>query len=234
MAASGDLQNNTDNLTVTDKLNNFIQKNRKKLFIGLASAIAILAVLIIGISVRDKLQENALSQADGFNKRYEELKAFINSDDIDAIQKQADIAILLVDLESFAGKKSGYPAAWAYSISADIFGDQKKWDDAEKSYINAAKAAGKSYLAPVSFFNAAVAAEEQGNIDTAIEYYNKALDFGNAFAAAARAQFAIGRLEESRDNKTAALIAYNTLLAKWPGDPVWTNLAQSRIIVISD
>jgi tetratricopeptide (TPR) repeat protein len=112
--------------------------------------------------------------------------------------------------------------------------DQKNWVAAEEKWLKAAEAAPKSYLAPIAVYNAAVAAEEQGNVESAIAFYSRAAGFGDSFPAAARAQFSVGRLEESRNNKDSAVEAYRNLLAKWPNEPVWPNLAQNRLLVLSD
>ena len=231
MAAAKD---KSEKINVTEKVNEFIQKNRRVLFIGLISVIALIVALIVIFSVREKVQAGNLSQVDALNRRYEALKPHVGGEGEEAVSKQPEIAALLDDLAAFESKKSGFAAARAYSISASINEGRKDWAEAEKNWTNAAKAAGKSYLVPVSFFNAAVAAEEQGNTETAIAYYGEALGNEKIFPAAARAQFSIGRLQESLNKKEAALEAYRTLINKWPSDPLWTNLAQSRIVVLSD
>jgi hypothetical protein len=53
------------------------------------------------------------------------------------------------------------------------------------------------------------------------------------FPAAAHAQFAIGRLEESRGNTDAALGAYRKLIENWPEESDWVNLAHSRVISLT-
>jgi tetratricopeptide (TPR) repeat protein len=231
---AADTQKKNEELTINERLGDFLQKNRKILL----SVLACLAVILIGFtvvfSIRDRVRAKALSQVDAFNRRYDALKSFINSEEPVDDSKQEEISALQEELAVFASKKSGYAAARAYGISADIYADQKKWAEAEKAWSASAKAAGKSYLGPVSVFNAAVAAEEQGNIESAIELYTKAIDFGNVFPAAARAQFSVGRLQESLNNREAAIEAYRNIVSKWPGDPVWSNLAQSRIVVLSD
>jgi len=224
----------TKKITITEYINVFFQKNRKAILIGFIAVMVLIVALVAGITVKDNLQQKALSKVDGFNRRYLELKEFINSTDAESLSKHTDLVVLMVEIDDFAGKNSGFPAARAYSLSADILTEQKNWEEAEKSYLNAAKAAGKSYFAPVSFFNAAAAAEEQGNAEAAIDHYKKALDFEKSFAASARAQFSIGRLEEERNNKSAALEAYNNVVAKWPNEALWTNLAQNRIIVLAN
>jgi len=225
---------NSEELAIKEKLNDFLQKNRLKFLAVLGILVVILIGFIIGTTVVGKIQVNALTKIDGFNSRYQDLKKYIGSTDSDAASKQADIGALLDDLNAFAAKSSGFAAARAYTLSASILMDQKKWADAEKAWSASAKAASKSYLAPISIFNAAVAAEEQGNIDEAITLYNQTINYENSYTTAARAQFSIGRLEESRNNKDAALEAYKALVSKWPSDAVWGNLAQSRIVVLSE
>jgi len=220
--------------TINEKLNDFIQKNRVKLIAGLSAILIILAGIVIFTTVREKIQTGALAKVDAFTQRYYDLRMYISEDDHDDDSKQADINALLEDLSEFAAKNSGFAAARAYSISAEIYAGQKKWEDAEKAWLASADKAAKAYLAPVSVFNAAVAAEEQGNSQQAIDLYARALNYGDNFPAAARAQFSVGRLEEGRNNRSAALEAYRSLVSKWPNDPVWTNLAQSRIVVLAD
>jgi len=224
----------TTSSVINEKLNDFVQKNRRILVLGLIVVVVILIGFIVSISVRQKIQTAAFSKLDGYSQRYEDLKSYIGSDKPDAASKQGDITTLLNDLSAFQKKNYGFAAAKAYSLSAGIYDTQKNWADAEKAWSAAAKAAPKSYLAPVSVFNAAVASEEQGNIAQAIDYYTQALTYGNEFPSAARAQFSVGRLQESQNNKDAALSAYKNLVSKWPSDPLWANLAQSRIMVLSE
>jgi tetratricopeptide (TPR) repeat protein len=234
MAATPDIKKNKDEITLNQKLYDFLQKNRRMLLIFFVALIVILAGLIITVNVRDKIREDALTTVDGFNRRYAELMNYINSTNPADIAKQVEISILLFELAEFQNRASGFAAARAYWISADILMTQENWAEAEQAWASAARAAGRSYLAPLAFFNAAVAAEEQGKYEEAIEYYNRAVGFENIFPSAPRAQFAIGRIEEMRYNREGALAAYRNLLARWPNDPVWSNLSQSRIIFLTD
>ena len=220
-----------EEVTINEKLYAFIQKNRRILLVVLVVLVAFLVGLIITVTVQERIQVTAFTQLDELDRRYNELRGFINTGDI--IQ-QAEIVILLGDLSEFTNRVSGFPAARAYAITASIHSEMQAWSLAQQAWSNAASAARRSYFAPISLFNAAVAAEEQGNIDIAINYYNLAIGFGTLFHFAPRAQFAIGRLEEERNNISAALAAYRSLLAEWPNDPVWANLAQNRIIMLSE
>ena len=234
MAAAPDAQKKEAEVTINERLTDFIQKNRSILFIGLIAIVVALAGFIIIVTVRDKTLEKALSRIDEFSRRYESVRIDPDGDDPDALNKMDGVLALLEELTVFNAKNSGFAAARSYSLTADIYWDLKNWAEAENAWLSAAKAAAKSYLAPVSFYNAAVAAEEREDIDSAIAHYSKALDYGSIFPSAVRAQFSIGRLEESRNRKDAALEAYRNILNNWPNDPVWLNLAQSRILVLSN
>jgi len=205
MATKPDTQSK-DELTLSEKINerigDLIQKNRTQLLAAMAAIVLIFIAFIVISVVREKIQSNALSKVDSLN---------------------SELAVLVVEITEFENHNSGFAAARAYSINANINMDQKNWALAEEKWVKAAEAAPKSYLAPIAIYNAAVAAEEQENIEKAISYYTRAAGYGDSFPAAARAQFSIGRLEESRGNKDLAIAAYRNLLAKWPDDTVWPN-----------
>jgi tetratricopeptide (TPR) repeat protein len=116
-------------------------------------------------------------------------------------------------------------------MAADIQYERGDWAGARDAWIEAASKGKATHLAPVSLFNAAVADEEAGETDAALENYRKALGF-TEFSSAARAQFAVGRLEEKKGDTVAALAAYRAVIEKWPSYTDWTNLAYSRILAI--
>ena len=222
----------TEKVSINERLNDFIQKNRKVLIIGLGSIIAAVIVLVAVFVLKDSLQSQALSKVEELQRRYEAVRYEIGSEGQETAQRE-DINILLNDLSLFERNHSGYAAARAYAISASIYEGMQNWQEAENAWASAAKAGVKTYIAPVAFYNAAVAAEELGNINGAIELYNKALENEKAFPAAPRAQFSIGRLQESQGNNSSALVSYLTLVSKLPQDQIWANLAQSRILALT-
>ena len=238
MSPAVDTEKKVNDSDYTEKLNDFIQKNRRIILAGFAAVIVILAIFIVTITVKDRIQAKALTALDDFSRRYDKLKADSQGITAENNSKLDETAGLLEDLleelNTFAAKSSGFAAARAYSLAASIQWDLKNLPEAEAAWLESARIAAKNYLGPVSLYNAAVAAEEQGNIEAAISHYSRALEYGNAFPSAARAQFSIGRLEESRNKKEAALEAYRKLIGTWPNDPVWSNLAQNRILALQD
>ncbi|MDR2741076.1 MAG: soluble NSF attachment family protein [Treponema sp.] len=212
-----------------DVLADFIQHNRKGLLITLITMVIVVIIFIAGFAIRDTMREKAIEAVEDFAQRYDTLVIDINEP-----AKAEEVQALLDELNAFAGKHSGYADARAYSLAASIYTEKKDWGEAEKAWTNSAKSAGKSYLAPVSLFNAAVAAEEQGNLAQAISLYTESIAQESDFPGAARAQFAIGRLYESQGDNQAALEAYRVIPTKWVNETTWVNLAQSRIIILSN
>jgi tetratricopeptide (TPR) repeat protein len=216
-----------EKVNVNDRINVFVQKNRKTIFVSLGAVVIVLAGIIAFLSISDALSKRAISAAEELNRRYEALR-FNITEEASAI----DVEALLNDLNDFARKNSGYAGGRAWSIIAGIHADKKEWAPAEEAWTSAAKAASKTYLGPVSYFNAAVAAEEQGKTPEAIDLYARSVALSIAFTAAPRAQFSIGRLKETQNEREAALEAYRAVISGWPTDTVWTNLAHSRIIAL--
>jgi tetratricopeptide (TPR) repeat protein len=215
----------TEKMSLDDGVNELVRKYRKPIFISFGALVLLLAVVIASLSLADLFRKKATSAAEEFNRRYEALRFNIAEE-----SSAADVAALLTELNAFAKKTSGYAGGRAWSIIAGIHADKKEWAEAQSAWTSAAKAAPKTYLAPIAYFNAGVAAEEQGKTTEAIDSYARAISQPAAFPAAARAQFSIGRLKESLQDRDAALEAYRAVVSDWPNDTVWTSLAHSRII----
>ncbi|MDR2629661.1 MAG: tetratricopeptide repeat protein [Spirochaetaceae bacterium] len=212
---------------INDTLVDFIQNNRKILFTVMLGVIVIFAVLIAAVAIQDTLQTKAIGKVEGLRERYEALRVEINE-----ASKEEEVRALEDELKTFASGIFSYAGARAYSLLGNIYGDKKSWAEAQEAWTNAARKAPKTYLAPVALYNAAVAAEEQGSIEAAIALYTECMDFSD-FPAAHRAQFAIGRLEESLNNYDAAIAAYQGVINNWQNEWDWVYLAQSRIIALN-
>ena len=213
--------------------NEFVQNHRKPIFVTAGVIFVALIAFIIALSVMDAVRASAVSAVEEFSSRYETLLPSLAED-----YAATDVEQLLGELEAFARGKSGavtgiatgYAAGKAWAIAANIHGEKKDWPAAEAAWAAAAKAARKTYLAPLASFNAGAAAEEQGKTSEAIEYYT--LSLAPDFPGASRAQFAIGRLQESLGDTEAAIEAYRTVISGWSYDQVWPSLARSRIIAL--
>jgi len=221
------MQSKTENLNLADKIGDFIQKNRKKIFIVTGIIVFLFAGFIVYLSVSDYLNKKNIAAVEELSRRYEETRINIDEDPF-----ASGIEALVSDAEKFAGNRKGLPAAKAWSIAANIHSGRKEWAQCEEAWQNAAAAGNKTYLGPIALFNAAAAAQEQGKFEQAIDYLKRCVEHKFEFPSAPRAQFSIGSLYERLGDYSAALDAYRAVLINWPELPVWQNLARSRIAAI--
>ena len=210
-----------------DKINDFVQRNRKGILIILVILAAGITGTIVFLSLNDYFNKKAIEGIEEFDRRLSELNAVDNDE-----SRTDDIDALLAELNAFVKNKSGFAGSMAWSSIGQIHADRKEWAEAENAWRYAAQAGSRTYLGPVALFNAAAAAEEQGKLEEAIELLNKCISHKFEFSAAPRAQFSIGRLYEELNNIPAAIEAYRAVMSKWSYITVWRNLAQSRITAL--
>lgn len=220
------MQNN-ENDNVGEKINDFIKNHRKAIFITVGILLFLFIGLIAFLSISDALNKKATAALDELYGRYDELS--LNSDEDFYAE---DLENLLADLKPFAEKNKGFAGSKAWSMIGQIYSGRKDWSLAQDAWLSAAKIGNNTYLAPIALFNAAAAAEEQGNLEQAIDLLKQCVAHKFEFPAAPRAQFSIGRLYETLGDSTAAVEAYREVLIKWPEMPVWHSLARSRLAVI--
>lgn len=219
------MQKADDGNDLPDRFNDFVQRNRKALFFTLGAVVLLFTGLIVFLSVNSHMQREAIAEVEELSRRFAEI-GFLE-DNYDELEN------LLVELNVFTARnRSGYAGGRAWTIIGRIYSDREEWPEAEYAWYRAAKTASRTYLAPVAYFNAAVAAEENGNLERAIELLEKSISHRFEFVAAPRAQFAIGRLNEQLENFPAAIDAYRQVIVRWPFMTTWANMAQSRIIAI--
>jgi len=221
------MQNKTENLNLADKIGDFVQRNRKGIFTVTGIIILLFAGFIVYISVSDYLNKKYIAEVEELSRRYDEVRYYLDDDTF-----AYDIKTLISDIENFAANKKGFPAAKAWSVAANIHSGREEWPQCEEAWQKAAVAGDKTYLGPIALFNASAAAQEQGKYEQAIEYLKKCVEHKFEFPSVPRAQFSIGILYEKLDNYTAAIDAYRAVIINWSDQPVWQQLARSRIAAI--
>jgi len=216
-----------------EKINNFVQKNRKGIFAVFGLFILLFIGLIVYFLVSDHLNKQAIAEVEILNEEFEKLR-FGLSDDYYA----GEVNALLAKLEDFTGNKKGFAESKAWSMIGHIHSAKKQWRQAEEAWVKSADTGARTYLGPIAFFNAAACAEEQGKIEQAIEYLQQSISHRFEFPDAPRAQFNIGRLYEQLGNYAEALTAYRAVLINYSWESsdsnqnmlIWQNLARNQII----
>jgi tetratricopeptide (TPR) repeat protein len=209
----------------SDKIAGFLQKYR----IAFLTLLILIVAGIVGSTaffvIRGELQKKAIAKVEVFERQ----KNDVQNDPA----KSAEFDTLLNEIVAFASSTFGYASARSYHLAADMYFSKGEWEKAENAWTEAARKAPKTYLSPLSLFNAAVAAEEQGKLEAAINYYSQSLEFSGIYPAAARARFNIGRIHETLNDTSKAAEAYRQLIENTP-ESNWAKLAQNRIIVIEN
>ena len=228
------MQNDKEKTGIGDRIIDFVQKNRKGIFITLSLIAVLFAGLIVFIAVSEQNNKKAIAEAEVLNDEFNDLRL-----DIINGEKVSEANALIEKTRNFSGNKKGFPAGKAWSIIAQIYSIREDWQQAEEAWVNCANAGAKTYLGPIAFFNAAAAAEEQGKHQKAIEYLKQCVAHKFEFPDAPRAQFNIGRLYEQLGNSSEAMEAYRTVLINWSWEQntsgssnvnIWQNLARNQII----
>jgi tetratricopeptide (TPR) repeat protein len=237
------MMQNKENESIGDKVNNFIQKNRKGIFITVGIILVLFIGMIAYLYIGDYFNKKSIAQAEELSTRFTDMQLnkkqgmeFSDESSLEAASEVEDA--LLADLEAYIAKTSpitegkGFAQGKVWSLIGHIYSDRKEWQKAEEAWLNAARKGSKTYIGPVALFNAAVAAEEQGKQKEAIDLLEQCISHKFDFPSAPRAQFNIGRLNEQLGNLDEALAAYRAVLTKWPNLPIFQYFAQNQIIKI--
>ena len=225
---------NKENQGTVDKITDFIQKNRKGIFVTVIVVIVLFVGMLAYLYIGDYFNKKANVQAEDLNTRFTDIQ-LLKRQGAEALEEED---ALLSDIESYIAKTTpitegkGFAQGKIWSLAGHIYSGKKDWSKAEEAWLNAAKKGSNTYIGPIALFNAAVAAEEQGKLEEAINLLEQCVSHKFYFPSAPRAQFNIGRLYEQLGKTDEALTAYRIVLTKWPNMPVFQYLAHNQIIKI--
>lgn len=222
-------------LTGAEKLavrtENFFAKNWK--LISCICIVIAIAIIIIGaISYMNVSKQNKEFNA---ITRLEQSYISIASMDNQSEDFKKALADLNSEADSIMASAGGYPALKAKYLKglAALFAED--WASAADIFNAVAVDAKGSYLAPVALVNAAVAEENNGNQDKALENYNKVWnDYGKDCPEAAKALFNVARIYEAKGDKELAKATYSQLVDAFLGTTgsEYARIAQARLIAL--
>ena len=233
-----------ENKDLAQKINDFLVQYRKiVLGILVCVLVAVAGTVIWFVTVENSRKtsvtsvEKIIYELEDF-KREDRAKNPASEDDggenektvSEAVKEAEDKAI--EELKNLGSKySSSYAGFRANTVIAEIYFQRKMYEDALKFYELAAKAVKNSYVEGVASFNAAACADELGDKEKALAYYDRASKVEN-FPLIPRAIFNTGRLYEALSKKEDAILSYNKLLEKYPQNE-WALLAKSRIVLLT-
>ncbi len=219
------LPKDQENASFSQKISDFLRKYRTIVLAVLGAAVLAVIVVALWSAIHGAAVRNSTA-------RLEKAQASIAAlaDEKDEAKKAELEKAAVADLDAIAAK---WPRLFAGQrarlLKGRLAADKKDWALAEKEFIAVADAAGSSYLAPAALQEAAVAAEERGAPEKAVEYYKRFVDKFPKAAGVPHAWFSLGRLAEDSKDYVAAMGHYEKVVAAFPDDD-WTKLAKDRIL----
>ncbi|PKL06613.1 MAG: hypothetical protein CVV53_03415 [Spirochaetae bacterium HGW-Spirochaetae-9] len=221
-------ETNEEEKDLIHKISDFISRKRV-LFISAAAAVLGI-VLIVGIYT---VISN--SKAENSSRAMEEVRTQIatwNNETEEAKKTEIENTIM-ADLDDVAKKwPKSFAAQEALFTKSSLYAVKQNWANAETASLEAAKRLPKTYLAPLALESAAVAAEEQGKADIALEHYTSIItQYKEDTPNLSHAYFSIGRLSEAKSDWKAALENYNKVLSDFSNTD-WALLAKDRVIYL--
>lgn len=211
------------------KLSDFISRNRK---VVIAVGVTILAVLLI-VGAYSIISN---SVAENSSRAMELVRTKITSwgSESDQAKKDELEKTIVSDLDAIVKKwPRTFAAQQALFTKAGLSAVKKDWENVEKYSLEATDKLPKTYLAPIALETAAVAAEEQGKPDKAVEYYGRIIaQYKEDTPNLAHAYFSLGRLNEGKSEWKTALENYGKVVSDF-SDSEWAKLAKDRVVFLN-
>jgi TolA-binding protein len=211
------------------KISNFLARTVDRFRIALWVILIAAAVFLVGYlvytEINKKLMYDSSTMAESVVAQFDQWSA-----ESDAARKATLEKDLVVALDKLVDR---YPRQYGgqrgLSLRADLNYTKKAWEPALKDYEMLASRFPKSYLAPISLFNAAVCAEEKGDTDGAQKLYTRAYVTYKDSTVAPRAIFNAGRIDEVKGAWAEAQKKYEQMDSLY-GQSMWTKLAKNRVV----
>ena len=214
--------------TFLDHLQAFLTRFRTVLLIILISVAVAAVALFVILEVRSSQTETALARVEELQESYGEWLTLPETDQSEEYEAlSAEIQAILGDYQR------GYARQRTLFIQAQVLEKLERWDESREVYLEVAASSAESYLAPISITLAAVASENAGQPEQALEILTDLIDaYDSDVSEIPRALFSVGRINESLGNIADAAASYRRLIDEHPGSS-WTNLARARIITLT-
>ena len=212
----------TEKNTASAKLNGFLEKNGKPVFITFIVVLVLVIGFIVAAVALSSSSKKSLAAIEGFY--YEMMDSSSSLEDAEITKRATECVENLAPYT----KKGGIAGVRANMLSAELTYLLKDYETAATYYEAAIAKGKKSYTAPICYYNMAACYEELGKYAQAADAYKAAAEF-DEFGMATHAYFSLGRVLEAQGDYAGAVEAYTTLNDK-NSDDDWAHLAKTRII----
>ncbi|MFA5513746.1 MAG: tetratricopeptide repeat protein [Sphaerochaetaceae bacterium] len=211
---------------VQKKVTEFLNSNVKILICVGVALLLLIGILWLIIGLSDRASTAHQIKIDELQNSYRNY--FYSSEKSDE-----ELSALKGELQKLASKKKGsYPYLKAQYLLAMIAYDEGSYSEASDLFVSVSEKGQKTYLASLALFNAAVSKEVDGDIQSALEYYQNVYDkFGSDAPEAPKALYNIARLHENSGDLELAKAFLQQLADEYPYSE-YGKLAKSKVAMM--
>lgn len=219
-----DFTEKSEGKTISKKVSGFLSKHRIVLISIPAVLILIAVVYGLVIFMNTSIVTKDFDKLDTILFSLEKKAEGLSEDELHDVYNSAKES-----LKSFVDKKSKGPvSARAYMAIAGLEFEAEHFQEAKDAYVKSAKANPKAYTAANAYYNAAICAEELGELSEAISLFEKVI-VSKDFALIPYTLFNMGRIALDLGDEERARIYFQKLVDTYAYDS-WANLAKSQLI----
>ncbi len=228
------VKNTEDQLTSSEKIamktESFFAKNAKVLSItGIAVILLVIVALVVTMVMNNSAEKDFTAVAQ-LEESYNNLLVLDPSSD----EYKSASETFLSDAEALVSKSGdSYPVLKANYLTGLYYAENENWTEAQSAFEAVASNAGTTYLASLSYMNAAACAENSGNQTTALEYYNRVWDeFGAEAPEAPKALFNVARIYEEQGDTELAKATFQQLIDQFATTSEYAKMASARLVTL--
>ena len=210
-----------------ERLSKFFYANR----LVLLSSLVLVATLVIGYFVFAEIQKGRIARATFAAEVIQAEHARWRNEESQEIKVGFEQILLARMAQAIRKYPRLYAAQRSYYVRGSLFFEKGEWALAAEDFAQLSASFPRSYLAPLSLFNAAVCQEMLAIDDAAIQYYLRVPNSYPDNHLAAHALFSVGRLHEQDGNKSAAVAAYARIEDDYAASD-WAKMAKNRVIYL--
>lgn len=226
-------KNKNEELISSEKLaakaESFFAKNYKLIAIICIAIVVVVAIVAIATAV---INNNRRSDAEAVYDLEVSYNEIIMMDE-SAEDYQSSVDAFLSDADELIAKGGeSYPVIKAEYLKGLYYFYDGDYPAAQSSFESVADKGADTYLGPLALANAAAAAENNGDQDTARDYYNRIWDdYGTDAAESPKALFNVARIYEAQGDIELARATYQQLIDQYTASQSeYAKLAASRVV----
>lgn len=186
---------------ILNKISSFASTNKKLIFIVLIAVVVGLIAWVVVSSSVNKANEKKMILVSSYQ---DQLNEIISAGDFSSNEEFIANVEKEIKGSSYSSVKSAYLLGQYYAAAND-------WAKSYDYFMKAYNLNDKIYLANLSLFNAAVAAEEQGDTEKALTLYTQVSEDKES-PVAVKALFNTARIYYQNGNKDLAIVSFQQLI----------------------